>query len=954
MLYLKVNLKSLFINVILFCSVFGQTKEDALIIQVFDQLKNPVSSAKVILTSDTKKFSQIKNTNTKGIAIFENLPESDFNIFVKADGFSDYEKKSLPFEKNIIQVTLEILPIEAKVVIDNSEETQKSYGNINTLTVEQIDNLPIDSEELEKALQRIAGESVTGELLPINVNGIDNSKLPNKEDIKSITIYREIFSAQFEGTSGERIEIETKSSRAKFGGGLIGKFGNSIINARDAFISEKSPLNLGEFSLDLHGPINNKISWSLYTEFSNLDTGSAINAIKLNSALQPIQLKTFQTVPRRYRYSGLTIDANPTEKSKVNLRYSYQSTTNKNLGVGGFTLQNRGYNTENQTNSVNFNSIYVFNPNFFNSAKGSVTFSSNKLLSSGNSIGVSVLDSFTDGALGTSRKSDIFRAVFFDDVSLTLKKVRIGFGFMLRSNRNSENSNVSNATYFFNGRNAPILDANNVPVSDPQGNFINQSITSLESYRRTLFFTQVGFSPTQVRSFGGGANQLTISSGNSDIFATQTDFATYLQIAFPIKKNLAGSFGVRYENQTNIKSNSDFSPRFGLIWSPKSEKQTKPIFSLPKVSVGFGWFYSRFGIENLFNSKRTINSSTNNFTITNSSLLDSFPNIPTITNIQQSSIGRSTLTIDEKLKSPFQTILNFSLDKNLAKNLSVNIRYSSINSYRQSVTRNINAPLPGTYTETNVTNAIYPFGNRQAVFRVLSAGKNESNRLNLSLNSSDISFLKTKINLGFSYGFAKDQGNVVSGNSNYFNAYNFSDEFSRSTSDGVHRASTWIETSLPKSFNLFIVSNFRTGQRFNFTTGKDSNGDGYYSERPAFASNLNKPGIVFTKFGVFDPNPTLGDEIIPRNFGRGAKLIEINLILTKTFKFGMDKNTKKLKYRSRLNIFVDNLFNTNNLGNPIGNLSSPNFLRSLSVSSIDGLGKLSEPRSIRFAMTFSF
>ena len=525
---------------------------------------------------------------------------------------------------------------------------------------------------------------------------------------------------------------------------------------------------------------------------------------------------------------------------------------------------------------------------------------------------------------------------------------------MLRSNRNSENSDVSNATYFFIGRNAPILDANNNPVTDPQGNFLNQSITSLESYRRTLLFTRMGFLPFQVRNLGGGANQLTISSGSSEISANQTDFATYLQIAFPIKKNLAGSIGVRYENQTNIKSSSDVSPRFGLIWSPKSEKITKPILSLPKISVGFGWFYSRFGIENLFNSRRTFDSSISNFTITNSSLLDSFPNIPSLANIQQSSIGRSTLTIDEKLKSPFQTILNFSLDKNLAKHLSINIRFSTINSYRQSVTRNINSPLPGTYNEASPSSAIYPFGNRQAVFRVFSVGKNESDRLNLSLNASDISFLKTKINLGFSYGFAKEQGNTVSGNSNYFNAYDFSGEFSRSISDGVHRVSTWIETSLPKSINLYIVSNFRTGQRFNFITGKDSNGDGYYSERPAFASNLNKNGIVFTKFGVFDPNPTLGDQIIPRNFGRGTNFLELNLILTKTFKFGLDKNTKKLKYRSRLNIFVDNLLNTNNLGNPIGNLSSPNFLRSLSGNSIDGLGKLSEPRSVRFAMTFSF
>jgi hypothetical protein len=77
-----------------------------------------------------------------------------------------------------------------------------------------------------------------------------------------------------------------------------------------------------------------------------------------------------------------------------------------------------------------------------------------------------------------------------------------------------------------------------------------------------------------------------------------------------------------------------------------------------------------------------------------------------------------------------------------------------------------------------------------------------------------------------------------------------------------------------------------SGQPFNITTGRDNNGDTVFSERPAFATDLTKPGVVVTPLGAFDPNPTLGQQIIPRNFGRGPAFISVNLGLEKVFKFG--------------------------------------------------------------------
>lgn len=953
---LQFNLYVILTISIICVSIFGQVSQNKLKITIKDPLGNYINQANVTITSTTYKKLKINKTNDEGYTEFKEIIDGEYFILVSAVGFSEYKSDVILLKSNEsknIQITLEVLPIEENVSIDeNEEEKRNSFGGIKILSTDEINRLPEDPDQFEKALQRMAGVSVTGGALPITVNGLEGSKIPNKEDIKSITIYREIFSAQFEGTSGERIEIQTKSSRSKFGKDFRLSFGDSALNARNPFLTEKNKTTLKDFSIYLYGPVSNKISWATYIEFSNRDNGSAINAITLNSILQPFSFKKFQKVPKNSKLGTLTLDASPTEKFKANLRYSFQTTTTKNLGVGGFSLPSRAFSTTDQTHGIRFNTVYVFNPNIFNSAKGAIVFSGNRTQSLGNEVGVNVLDAFFDRGLGTFRRNNSIRTEFYDDVSITRNKLRLGFGGIFRTRRTVEESELSSSFYTFNGRIAPTLDTNNNPVLDLNGNLVTEFISSLESYRRTLIFTQNGLSPTQIRTLGGGASQLSISSGSSNISATQIDYAAYLQLAFPITNSITSSFGMRYENQTNIKSNLNIAPRFGIIWSPKQSEKVAPIFTLPRISAGFGWFYSRFGIENLFNTLRTNRSTTNFYTITNSSLLDSFPSIPTLSVIKQSNIGRSTLNIDKDLNAPFQTIFNLSLDKKITKIIGATFRFSSIKSARQTYTRNINAPLPNTYSESNPNNAIYPNGNSQAVFEIFSQGISETKRFQASVSASGIPILKRKVNLGMDYSFNQGKSNIVSGNSNYQNAYDFTDEFAPTTFDGVHNFGGWFETNLTKSLNLTFYSTFRTGLRFNIITGKDSNGDGFFTERPAFAKNLNKEGVIFTKYGALDPNPDFTDLIIPRNFARGSNFMDFSLILSKTFNLFVDEKTKKPKYRIRLNVNVNNIFNTNNLGNPNGNISSPNFLKILSANSADSTGRLSEPRSITFNLAF--
>jgi hypothetical protein len=87
-------------------------------------------------------------------------------------------------------------------------------GQTRALDREQIDQLPDDPQELARVLQRIAGESPTGEPMGITVNGVPGGQMPRKEDIKSR--YLLTYSPRGVSSAGwHPIEVKLKNRRGQ-------------------------------------------------------------------------------------------------------------------------------------------------------------------------------------------------------------------------------------------------------------------------------------------------------------------------------------------------------------------------------------------------------------------------------------------------------------------------------------------------------------------------------------------------------------------------------------------------------------------------------------------------------------------------------------------------------------------------------------------------------------------
>lgn len=863
-----------------------------------DELGATIVGATVTLTDPTG-VEKVTTTNGDGVYVFSGLTPGKYSLSASAKGFavSENEVDVGAGQRQSLDLTLSVTIEEQKVTVDaETPISTDSTNNANQtlITGKDLDALPDDPDELAAALQALAGPSVGPNGGQIFVDGFSGGRLPPKESIREIRINQNPFAAENDQPSG-RIDILTRPGTDKLRGSTFFNFQDESLNSRNPFATssaKRTPYQVRQYGGNLGGPlVKKKASFFVDFERREIDDNELVKATVLDSNLEPLDLGFGVQVPKRNITFSPRVDYQLNPNNTLVARYSFTHSSTDNNGVGGFSLPERAFTSSSTQQNIQITETAVLNASMINETRFQFTRQRAESLGDNTEPSVNVSSSFISGGsqvgvvTNTDRRWELQNFLSWQKGSHALK-----FGGRIRGVRITDiNPNNFGGTFTFTGAFVPTLDANNQPITS-QPIFVD----SLERYRRTLLGEQLGLNPVQIRAMGGGASQFNISSGNPEAGVSQVDFGIYAQDDWRVRPNLTFSYGLRYENQTNISSWLNFAPRIAVAWSPGAANSAKP----PKMVIraGGGVFYNRFGEANTLQANRYNGVNQQQFFVSEASLytrdgqfvpptpspLDTFPNVPPLS-LLQTDARQITWRVADDLQAPVVYLGGTQVERQLPYRFTLFAGLFMIRIQHVIRARDINAPIPG-------TNGLRPFGNVGEIYQYESSGRFNQNQLFIGFNNR----FSRRITFFSSYVLSKTTNDTDGQGGSLFpaNSYDLTGEFGRAAFDVRHRFTFAGTINLPWwqiSLNPFIVAS--SGRPFNITTGQDTNGDRLFTERPSFAPagvDCNNPpaNIVCTRYGNFNLVPALGEALIPRNFGEGPSFISVNMRISKTWNFG--------------------------------------------------------------------
>jgi len=999
------NLKCQALAVLLVCitGTFAQQSSGTLRGRVADEFGGLIVGATVTV-ADQNGVEKSATTDAEGNYSFPSLPPGRYTLHATAPGFAPFENTDVEVNAGRtvpLNITLNVAIEQAEVTITAeapiSTEPENNAGAL-VLRGDALNALPDDPDDLADALQALAGPSAGLNGGSTYIDGFSGGRLPPKESIREIRINRNPFSAEYDRLGYGRIEIFTKPGTDKMRGEVSFNFGDVRLNSRNPFAPVRAPFQSRRYGGNLSGPLSAKrASFFIDVERREVDDNSTIRAIVLDPSFNIVPLSQVVQSPSHRTTFSPRIDYQLNQNNTFVARYTYTRSTAQNAGVGDFNLLSRAYDTASHEHTLQLTETALINQKIINETRFQYIRRQSDQVSQNSAVITRVSDAFTGGGsqVGfSSNRENRYELQNFTSWSEGAHSLKAGIRIRGVSIDDVSPQNFS-GTFTFSGGQAPQLDANNQIVINPAtGLPLIVQITSIERYRRTLLFKDRGFSAAETRLRGGGATQFSITGGNPEAKVSQTDYSPFIQDDWRLRPNFTLSLGLRYEGQTNIHDRTNFAPRVAFAWSPGTPAQGRQQKMV--IRGGFGFFYDRFQENLTLQTIRFNGVNRQQFVVSvnqpnGPAILDRFPNAPSVAELSAFNVPQSIRRTDPNLRAPYTMETAFSLERQLPHNVTLSVSYIGARTLHVLRSRNINAPFP--------SSGVRPFGNVGNIFEYESSGRFNQNQLIVNFNNR----LSPKLSLFGNYVLNYANGDTDGVNTFPANQYDLRGEYGRSSIDVRHRFTLGGSISgLPGKVRLnpFIIAN--SGRPFNITTGRDTNGDTLFTERPALATDPSKAGVVTTRFGTFDQNPTPDQLIIPRNFGTGPGFFTINLRISRAFGFGPEivatprggggggarggagrggggggrggggrggggggagggggegSDGPARRYSLTLSANVQNLLNHTNLGTPIGNLSSPLFGQSNTTSGGFGAGGINQSagnRRIELQARFTF
>ena len=940
---------------------------------VTDQNGAAVAGAKVTV-SGRSVLIKTTNTDKNGVYGFTGLPPGDYEVRASAPNLelAAPAKISLKSGAQTLDLQLKVVLAPEKVTVEENAAPGVTTDPTNNASAQvlrgdDLDSLPDSPEDLQAALLALAGPSAGPSGGQIFIDGFSGGELPPKESIREIRINSNPFAPEYDKLGFGRIEIFTKPGTDKFKGSVYFNISDQFWNTRNPYAPQKAPFLLKEFGGSVSGALGKRASFFLEVRRDEVDNGSIINAINLDPQTLAIVnpfTDVFRTLQRRFGINP-RVDYQLNPKNTLTLRYGFTRANIQGAGIGGFNLVSRGTRPENLSHTLQVTETAILGKSAINETRFQFFRSYGTNIANDLSPSIQVLGSFNGGGAPAGNSSDRRNSYELQNyTSIVSGKHSLKFGVRLRreSDDNISRQNFGGTFTFGDGDRAPGLLAFGIP--DCSGFPIRTPTTSIERYRWAQLLVRNGCVELQLAKLGVGPTQFSISAGNPQTSASQFDAGFFVGDDWRIRPNLTLSLGLRYETQNNIHDRRDFSPRLTVAWAPRAANQNSR--SKTVVRAGFGVFYDRFSLANTITALRYNGITQQQYVIDEPGF---YPRVPSIASLANSPAPRTIQQISPTLRAPYVIQSAISFERQLPRNTTIAITFA--NAHGLHLLRSEVKPGP--------------------IFLMESSGLYNQNQLITYTNSR----LNKDVSFSVSYVLNRALSNTDGIGTFPAKPDDFTGEYGPAATDVRHRFTFTgsISTKWNVRFNPFVV--VQSGPPFDITVGRDLYGTTLFNGRPGIPTDLTKPGLIQTKYGLLDPNPTPNERTLSRNFGRGPGTMNVNLRVTKTIEFGAEgsgsagpppsgpgsgggdrrgtpgvftpgassgPSSSRVSRRYTLSIAMaaSNLLNHTNPGSIVGNITSPVFghanQRSGGGGTAGGLGfsESANNRQLELQLRFSF
>jgi carboxypeptidase family protein len=916
------------LSVLVFMSqLSGQISSGRVHGQITDPTGALIAGATISITSQS---GQTVTTSSNSIGSFriDGLMPGKYTLSATAKGFGQFTQDfELSSEQDVaLNASLKIARQQLEIVVQGKEGEQEGQGrsvglnsgsnaNATVISGKELDYLSDDPSELGVQLLELAGPSAGPSGGHIYVDGFASGYLPPKISIREIRINQNPFAAEQDRIGYGRVEVFTKPGSSQVHGQFFADDNNSVFNSGNPFSQEKLQYNSNIFTGDLWGPLKKNLTGYISYQRRNIHDATPINAVVLDSNFNEVPIH--ESIPHSDHVNVLATrfeyQINPNHL--LIGRYSYTGVADENLGVLQHFLSSKAFNYDAYEHRVQISDNFQISPRAENDIRFEFKKSRNHATAVNSGPGLDVTGAFEGGASNIGNSSigqDYYELQ--DNTLITRGRHVVKFGGRLRTT---------------------IYDSGSFELFN--GEF---AFDSIDAYRITQQGLAQGLTPAQIRAAGGGAEQFVIAVGDPNVNLTAVDVSAFIQDDWRMRSNLNVGYGLRYETQNVIHDHLDLAPRIGIAWGLDGGNKGA---ARTILRAGAGIFYDRLIPAQAASSIRLNGNHAHQIIVGEP---DFFPNVPSISALSSGQTGLTTNTFtqtDPRFKAPSNLQMGVALERQLKKSATASLTYLHTRGNHQLMTRNINAPLPGTFDPANPESGIRPLGPGTNIYQLQAEGVFRQHQIITSLNWRTDS----RFSLTFKHTLNFARGNVEPILGFPVNQYDPSADYGRTALDIRHRLSLGGVIDLPRSIRLSPLFLLKSGTPYDVLLADDINGDTIFNNRPAFATDLSRPSVVFTPVGAFDTQPIPGQRIVPRGFGTGPFLYTLNLRLGKTFTFGPKEGFSgnggssgahsstsawNPRYTMGFNITAQNILNHVNLGQPEAVVGSPLFGQSTTLA----------------------